>query len=88
MHDGEARDRTARGDIHVQCRRREVRILVVEDDSAFPELMVGVVQRVGHLADSGADGREERPRVLGRSLTHPPARLGSHPYCGGATFAH
>jgi hypothetical protein len=70
LQDGEARYRTPRGDIHVQCRRREARILVVEDDSAFPELMEGVVKRVDDLSDSPAAGREIRPRVLGRSLTH------------------
>ena len=75
LQDGEARYRTSKGDVHVPCRRREARILVVEDDvveddSAFSELMVGVVQPVDDVGEFAANGREVRPRVLGPSLTH------------------
>jgi len=51
-------------------RRREARILVVQDDSASPDLMLGVGQRFGRFADSGADDQsmkpDHQPSVLNR----------------------
>jgi CheY-like chemotaxis protein len=52
-----ARYRTPAGDTHVHCHK-EPRVLVVEDDSAFREFIVGMVKRIGYIADEAANGQE------------------------------
>lgn len=57
-----ARYRTPAGDTHVHCRR-EPRVLVIEGDSALRESIVGMVKRIGYLADDAADGEEAIERL-------------------------
>jgi CheY-like chemotaxis protein len=52
-----ARYRTPAGDVHVHCRK-EPRVLVIEGDSALRESIVGMVKRIGYLADDAANGEE------------------------------
>ena len=54
---GDPRYRTAEGESHVRCHEGP-RVLVVEDDAALLELIVGVVQRVGYITDHAANGLE------------------------------
>jgi CheY-like chemotaxis protein len=57
-----ARYRTPAGDTHVHCRR-EPRVLVIEGDSALRESIVGMVKRIGYLADDAANGEEAIERL-------------------------
>jgi CheY-like chemotaxis protein len=57
LRKGDPRYRTADGESHVRCHEGP-RVLVVEDDSALLELIVGVVQRVGYVTDHAANGQE------------------------------
>ena len=52
-----SRYRTPAGYTHVHCRK-EPRVLVVEGDSALRESIVGMVKRIGYLADEAANGQE------------------------------
>jgi CheY-like chemotaxis protein len=52
-----ARYRTPAGDTHVHCRK-EPRLLVIEDDSALRETIVGMVKRIGYTVDEAANGQE------------------------------
>ena len=68
LRKGDPRYRTAEGESHVRCHEGP-RVLVVEDDSALLELIVGVVERVGYVTDHhrlGLDtkcaSREDRRR--------------------------
>ena len=54
---GDPRYRTADGESHVRCHEGP-RVLVVEDDSALLELIVGVVERVGYVTDHAANGQD------------------------------
>jgi CheY-like chemotaxis protein len=58
----EARYRTPAGDIHAHCRK-EPRVLVIEGDSALRESIVGMVKRIGYLADDAANGEEAIERL-------------------------
>lgn len=57
LRPGDPRYRTAEGETHVRCHEGP-RVLVVEDDEALLELIVGVVQRVGYITDHAANGAE------------------------------
>jgi two-component system response regulator ResD len=57
-----ARYRTPAGDTHAHCRR-EPRVLVIEGDSALRESIVGMVKRIGYLADDAANGEEAIERL-------------------------
>jgi len=57
-----ARYRTPAGATHVHCRR-EPRVLVIEGDSALRESIVGMVKRIGYLADDAANGEEAIERL-------------------------
>jgi len=62
LRKGDPRYRTADGESHVRCHEGP-RVLVVEDDSALLELIVGVVQRVGYLTDRAVNGQEALRRL-------------------------
>jgi len=57
-----ARYRTPAGDIHAHCRK-EPRVLVVEDDPALRESIVGMLERIGYIADAAANGEEAIERL-------------------------
>ena len=57
LRTGDPRYRTAEGESHVRCHEGP-RVLVVEDDSALLELIVGVVERVGYIADHAVNGQD------------------------------
>jgi len=57
-----ARYRTPAGDTHVHCHN-EPRVLVIEDDSALREFIVGMVKRIGYIADEAANGQEAIERL-------------------------
>ena len=57
-----ARYRTPDGDTHVHCHN-EPRVLVIEDDSALREFIVGMVKRIGYIADEAANGQEAIERL-------------------------
>ncbi len=57
-----ARYRTPAGDTHVYCRK-EPRVLVIEGDAALRESIVGMVTRIGYLADDAANGEEAIERL-------------------------
>jgi CheY-like chemotaxis protein len=57
-----ARYRTPAGDTHAHCRK-EPRVLVIEGDSALRESIVGMVKRIGYLADDAANGEEAIERL-------------------------
>ena len=63
----EARYRTPAGDTHVRCHK-EPRVLVVEDDSALRESIVGMVKRIGYIADEAANGQEAIERLDRKSV--------------------
>ena len=52
-----ARYRTPAGDTHVHCHK-EPRVLVIEGDAALRESIVGMVKRIGYMADEAANGQE------------------------------
>jgi hypothetical protein len=54
IKENEARYRTPAGDTHVRCHQKP-RVLVVEDDSALREFIVGMVKRIGYIADEAAN---------------------------------
>ena len=60
--ENEARYRTPAGDTHVRCHE-EPRVLVVEDDSVLREFIVGMVKRIGYIADEAANGQEAIERL-------------------------
>ena len=62
IKENEARYRPPAGDTHVRCRK-EPRVLVVEDDSALREFIVGIVKRIGYIADEAANGQEGIERL-------------------------
>jgi hypothetical protein len=55
LRTGDPRYRTGDGESHVRCHEGP-RVLVVEDDSALLELIVGVVKRAGYITDHAANG--------------------------------
>jgi hypothetical protein len=57
LRTGDPRYRTAAGESHVRCHEGP-RVLVVEDDSALLELIVGVVERVGYVTDHAENGQD------------------------------
>lgn len=57
LRKGDPRYRTGDGESHVRCHEGP-RVLVVEDDSALLELIVGVVKRAGYITDQAANGQE------------------------------
>jgi CheY-like chemotaxis protein len=57
LRTGDPRYRTADGESHVRCHEGP-RVLVVEDDAALLELIVGVVERVGYITDHAVNGQE------------------------------
>jgi len=57
LRTGDPRYRTAEGESHVRCHEGP-RVLVVEDDSALLELIVGVVERVGYVTDHAENGQD------------------------------
>lgn len=57
-----ARYRTPAGDTHVHCHN-EPRALVIEDDPALREFIVGMVKRIGYIADEAANGQEAIERL-------------------------
>lgn len=62
IKNNEARYRTPAGDTHVRCHQKP-RVLVVEDDLALRELIVGMVKRIGYIADEAANGQEAIERL-------------------------
>ena len=62
IKENEARYRTPAGDTHVRCHK-EPRVLVVEDDSALRAFIVGMVERIGYIADEAANGQEAIERL-------------------------
>ena len=57
-----ARYRTPAGDTHVHCRK-EPRVLVIEGDSALRESIVGMLKRIGYVADDVANGEAAIERL-------------------------
>ncbi len=57
-----ARYRTPAGDAHVHCHK-ELRVLVIEGDSALREFIVGMVKQLGYIADDAANGEEAIERL-------------------------
>jgi CheY-like chemotaxis protein len=62
IREGDARYRTATGDVHVRCHEGP-RVLVVEDEAAIRDMIVDVVRRAGYAADAVANGREAIERI-------------------------
>ena len=62
IEEGAARYRTPAGDTHVHCRK-EPRVLVIEGDPALRESIVGMVKRIGYIADDAANGEEAIERL-------------------------
>ena len=62
IEENAARYRTPAGDTHVHCHN-EPRVLVIEGDSALRESIVGMVKRIGYIADDAANGQEAIERL-------------------------